>query len=228
MLLRESQRVRFAPPLSRGASGPALSMGSALPRARALGAYLLGALLLASCQSSKPKGGASVASATPSPEAPAAGGGAGESPDHGHHAAVGAGGEAAVASPSALSSESRAQLTTLLISAHVGSVIARREAESWIISGHDGCAVDPSRMKRALDNLTTLKAVTTNEAVPDGRAFRLQISALVGEKRVVHLELADRDASGDLARLDNDAMVRIQGLDLGLWSPHPSDWCRRP
>jgi hypothetical protein len=228
MPLRESQRVRVAPPLSRGAMRSALSMGSAFPRAWALGAYLLGAMSLANCQSSKPKGGASVASAAPSPEAPTAGGGAEESADHGHHAAGGAGDEAAVASPSALNSQFRAQLTTLLISAHVGSVIARREGGSWVISGNDGCAVDAARMKRALDNLTTLKAVTTNEAVPDGRAFQLQISALVGEKRVVHLELADRNVSGDLARLDDDSMVRIRGLDLGLWSPHPSDWCRKP
>jgi hypothetical protein len=83
-------------------------------------------------------------------------------------------------------------------------------------------------VKRALDNLMSLKAVPTTEAVPEGAAFQLQISALAGEKRVVHLELAGRNGSGDLARLDSDAMVRIQGLARDLWSPNPADWCRAP
>src|ERR1041384_4223985 len=99
---------------------------------------------------------------------------------------------------------------------HVGSVIARREAGAWVISGKDGCSVDAGRMKRALDNLAALKAVPTSEPVPEGAEFRLQISALVGEKRVVHLEIADQNPTGHLTRLDNDSMVRLQGLDAGL------------
>jgi hypothetical protein len=124
-----------------------------------------------------------------------------------------------------LSAEHRAHLTTIRVSAHVGNVIIRREAAGWVISGTDGCSVRSARIERALDNLSRLKAVPTNEAVPDGSAFRLQLTALVGERPAVHLELADRNATGHLARLDDDSTVRIQGLDLGLWSPNPADWC---
>jgi hypothetical protein len=144
-------------------------------------------------------------------------------------AAASASGESAkVASPSALSPERRAHLTTIRVSAHIGSVIIRREAAGWVISGSDGCTVASARLERALDNLSQLKAVPTKEAVPEGAAFLLQITALVGEEAAVHLEIADRNATGHLARLDNDSMVRIQGLDLDLWSPHPADWCKGP
>lgn len=187
---------------------------------RGRGTYLLLAAVLASCNSAKDKRGAPAESVAA---------GVGQSPiPHGSSAETGAGEGAHAASPSALGAEARAQLTTILVSAHVGSVIARREADAWVISGKDGCTVAPARMKRALDNLTTLKAVPTHEPVPKGADFRLQISALVGDRRVVHLELADQNEVGHLTRLTNDSMVRLQGLDGGLWSPLPADWCRSP
>jgi hypothetical protein len=31
-----------------------------------------------------------------------------------------------------------------------------------------------------------------------------------------------------LVHLADDSMVRLQGLDRALWSPHPVDWCRKP
>ena len=94
--------------------------------------------------------------------------------------------------------------------------------------GPDGCTVQSTRLKRALDNLAQLSAVPTNQAVPEGSAFQLQIDLLIQEERVIHLEVADRNEEGDLARLENDSMVRLQGLDRELWSPHPPDWCGKP
>jgi hypothetical protein len=185
-------------------------------------------MLVGSCQS-KSKQGAPVgsASASASPNAVAAGG-AGHDPSHGSPHDTTGGEAPKVASPSALSADRRAHLTTIRVSAHLGNVIIRREGQAWVITGSDGCSVRSARIERALDNLSALKAVPTNEAVPDGAAFRLQITVLVGEVPAVHLELADRNANGHLARLDDDSMVRIQGLDLALWSPHPADWCKAP
>ena len=197
------------------------------PFKRTLGACVLCAALVGSCQSAKSKQAAPVASTAASsyPSASTAGGGFGQGPTRDSPTDT-AGGGAKVASPSALSIDRRAHLTTIRVSAHVGSVIIRRKADGWVISGADGCSVPAARLERALDNQMAIKAVPTNEAVPNGTAFQLQIDVLVGEKPEVHLELADRNATGHLTRLDNDSMVRIQGLDLGLWSPHPADWCK--
>lgn len=226
----ETQRLALAQRVSGCAAS--LGFGSPVriyPLKRALGACVLCALLVGSCHSAKSKQIAPVGSAAASsyPSALAAGGvGHGLSRDS---PAGTAGGEGAkVASPSALSIDRRAHLTTIRVSAHVGSVIIRRKADGWVISGADGCSVPPARLERALDNLMLLKAVPTNEAVPKGTAFQLQITVLVGEKPAVQLELAHRNETGHLTRLDNDSMVRIQGLDLGLWSPHPADWCKQP
>jgi hypothetical protein len=97
-----------------------------------------------------------------------------------------------------------------------------------VLGGPGGCSVPLPRIERALDNLARVRAVATNEPVPDGMAFQLQITLLIREERAAHLEVAARNDDGDLARLDNDSMVRVQGLDRGLWSPHPPDWCREP
>lgn len=199
---------------------------------RAFGASVLGAVLALGCQSAKPKQGAPVASSVAtSPPSPSAATELDHDLSHGSHgSAGGAGGRKGpkVASPSSLSATARARLTTIRVSAHVGSVIIRREAGGWVLSGSDGCTVQPARLERALDNLAALKSVPTNEPVPGGAAFRLQLTVLVGEEPAVHLDVADRNAKGHLARLDDDSMVRIRGLDLGLWSPHPADWCKAP
>lgn len=185
-----------------------------------LGLCAVCALLVGGCHSAKSKRSGPVGSA--------AVGSSGQGPSQG--SAVGAsGGEGPkAASPSALTAERRARLTTIRVSAHVGNVIIRREANDWVISGPGGCSVRSARLERALDNLSVLKAVPTNEPVPDGTAFQLQITVLVGEEPAVHLEIADQNATGHLTRLNNDSMVRIQGLDVGLWSPQPADWCNGP
>jgi hypothetical protein len=148
-----------------------------------------------------------------------------DSSGHGH----GPGLERPSGPPSiALNAQVRADLTTISVSAHVGSVVIRKEGNAWVLGGPGGCSVPLPRIERALDNLARVRAVATNEPVPDGMAFQLQITLLIREERAVHLEVAARNDDGDLARLDNDSMVRVQGLDRGLWSPHPPDWCREP
>jgi hypothetical protein len=119
----------------------------------------------------------------------------------------------------------RAGLTTIRVTAHVGSVLIYKEGNAWVMHGRDGCTVPTARVDRALDSLEQLRAVATNEPVPDGMSFELQITLLNGEERKVNLDVAARHEDGDLARLENDSMVRVQGLDRGLWSPHPANWC---
>lgn len=94
--------------------------------------------------------------------------------------------------------------------------------------GRDGCSVPLPRLERAFDNLARVRAVSTNEPPPDGTAFQLQITLYIDEERALHLEIADRNEEGDLVQLAEGSMVRLQGLDRALWSPHPLDWCRRP
>jgi hypothetical protein len=93
--------------------------------------------------------------------------------------------------------------------------------------GRDGCSVPLPRLERAFDNLARVRAVPTKERPPDGPAFQLQITLLIAEERALHLEIADRNEEGDLVQLADGSMVRLQGLDRALWSPHPVDWCRK-
>jgi hypothetical protein len=128
----------------------------------------------------------------------------------------------------ALNAQVRADLTAISVSAHVGSVVIRKEGGSWVMGGPSGCSVPLPRIERALDSLARLHAVPTSEPVPDGMDYQLQITLLTGDERAVQMDVAARNDDGDLVRLDNDSMVRVQGLDRGLWSPHPPDWCPRP
>jgi hypothetical protein len=107
-------------------------------------------------------------------------------------------------------------------------VLIWKEGDAWVMPGRDGCSVPLPRLERAFDNLARLRAVSTNEPPPEGTAFQLQISLLIDEERALHLEIADRNEKGDLVHLEDDSMVRLQGLDRALWSPHPVDWCRKP
>jgi len=131
----------------------------------------------------------------------------------------------ALTQKAALSVDARDRVSTLRVSAHVGNVTIRRQGVEWIIAGDKGCTVPARRIARALDDLTKLQAVESGERVPEGNAFELQIDAMAGESPSLHLELADRNDSGDLVRLSDDSMVRIRGLDRKLWLPEPSLWC---
>jgi hypothetical protein len=103
-----------------------------------------------------------------------------------------------------------------------------KEGNAWVMPGRDGCSVPLARLERAFDNLARVRAVSTKEPPPAGTAFQLQITLLIGEERAFHLEIADRNENGDLVQLADNSMVRLQGLDRALWSPHPVDWCRKP
>jgi hypothetical protein len=129
-----------------------------------------------------------------------------------------------VSTATALTKEARRNLTALRISAHVGAVILRKQDSGWVVAGYD-CALPASRVERALDNLERLKAVRTEEPIPSGAGLDLQIVAQIGEERVLYLEVAKRDARGDLAQLFDDSRVRIQGLDRELLSTNPRAWC---
>jgi hypothetical protein len=128
----------------------------------------------------------------------------------------------------ALSPKVRAALTKVRVSARIGSVLIWKKGNAWVMPGRDGCSVPLPRLERAFDNLARVRAVSTNEPPPAGTAFQLQITLLIDEERALHLEIADRNEKGDLVHLQDDSMVRLQGLDRKLWSPHPVDWCRKP
>jgi hypothetical protein len=130
--------------------------------------------------------------------------------------------------PIALSPRVRAALTKVHVSAHIGGVSIWKEGNAWVMLGRDGCSVPLERLERAFDNLARVRAVSTNEPPPAGTAFQLQITLLIDEERAFQLEIADRNEKGDLVHLEDDSMVRLQGLDRALWSPNPVDWCRKP
>jgi hypothetical protein len=112
------------------------------------------------------------------------------------------------------------------VSAHAGGVILRKRGSSWVTAGDGGCTVPAPRMEEALDNLAQLKAIKTEERPDGGQAFELQIVALMGEAIALQLEVAGRRNTGDLVQLHDDSRVRLRGLDRGLWSPRPADWCK--
>lgn len=124
-----------------------------------------------------------------------------------------------------LSAAARVGLTALRVSAHQGSVIIRKEDDGWVLAGASGCTVAPAHIDRALDNLSALKAVATDERPADGAVFELQIVALSGEQRTLHFDIADRKDGRDLLQLPNQATYRLQGLDRKLWSTDPQAWC---
>jgi hypothetical protein len=127
-----------------------------------------------------------------------------------------------------LSPAARSYITTLRVSARVGSVIARKEGGKWTTAGTEGCTVPAERVERALDNLVGLKSTPSTEPTPEGNAFELQIVALSGEESALHFEVAGRDGNGDLVRLIDNSMLRVQGLDRALWTPKPELWCKAP
>jgi hypothetical protein len=130
------------------------------------------------------------------------------------------------ASTAALNPKYRAELTTIRVSAHAGSVTVRRQGSKWVTAGTAGCAVPTKRIEAALDNLTALTATPSQETAPVGTPFVLQIDVLMGERHAVHLEVADHEGGGDFVRLLDDSSVIVQGIDRQLWSPDPAVWCR--
>ncbi len=129
------------------------------------------------------------------------------------------------AKATALDDSSRDKLTKIRVSAHVGVVTIRKQGAQWVISGKRGCTLSPARINAALDNLSSLKGTPSDESPPKGSAFELQIDLLMDETHAIHFEVARSGANGDLVRLLDDSIVKLQGLDHELWSPKIADWC---
>ncbi len=129
------------------------------------------------------------------------------------------------AKATALDDGNRDKLTKIRVSAHVGVVTIRKQGAQWVISGKRGCTLPPERINAALDNLASLKGTPSSESLPKGSAFELQIDLLMGETHAIHFEVARSGADGDLVRLLDDSIVKLQGLDHELWSPKIASWC---
>jgi hypothetical protein len=130
-----------------------------------------------------------------------------------------------IATITALRPEDRGKLTSLRITAHRGNVAIRKETDGWLLSGSDGCNVNSARMERALENLTKLTGASSEER-PASSDFELQIAALNGQERVLHLDVAGRKDGKDLVQLADGSTYRVSGLDRDLLSPHPHVWCQ--
>jgi hypothetical protein len=125
----------------------------------------------------------------------------------------------------ALSAETRARITTLRVMAHRGAVIVRKTPEGWMISGREGCQVDPVRIERALNNLRRLKATRTEDKPFPGAEFDLQLVVLMGDERALHFDIARRVDGKDLVQLGDHSNHWVSGLDRELWAPDPRAWC---
>ncbi len=128
----------------------------------------------------------------------------------------------AAATATSLGAEARALVTTLRVSAHIGSVIARKQAETWTIAGPQGCTVAAERIERAFDNLGALTAESSDERPS---SFELQVGVLIGEERVLHFDMAYRRDGQDLVQLGDGTRFWIRGFDRDLWSADPRAWC---
>jgi len=197
--------------------------------ARSLAAVALTAVGFAGCESrdkSKPSERAvpeRLAATISAPAAPAPA--PAEHPDDGdEHAAHPVRPPPPAVTATALDAEARGRVTTLRVFAHEGAVIVRREGSRWVTA--NGCEVPPSRIARAFDNLSHLKAERTDDR-PSGE-FDLQLVVLAGEQRLLHFDIASRNERGDLVQMNDDSTFRVRGLDRALWSAQPAAWCAGP
>ncbi len=119
------------------------------------------------------------------------------------------------------------RLTTLRLSAHIGSVTLHKRGADWIVRrGKEHCVVPPARMKRAFDSLAGFRSSRSEQRLVPGE-LELQIVALEGERRVLHFDVGHRGADGDLVQLPNYATYWIRGLDRDLWKPQRDAWCTK-
>lgn len=129
------------------------------------------------------------------------------------------------AAPSAakLSPRDRAKVTSVQVLAHGSAVIVRKQADGWVMGGPSGCAVSPQRVQRALDNLSSLK-VAANGAPPSQDDRQI---ILLGDDSDLLLQYDVGVGAGgaDPARLPDGSVVQLRGLQRGLLSSQPDDWC---
>lgn len=116
----------------------------------------------------------------------------------------------------------RSRVTSLQVLAHGSAVIVRKEQDGWVMGGPSGCAVPSQRVEHALDNLSSLKVVASSEP-PE--AHDRQVILLDGASVLVQYDVGVGVGSADPARLPDGSVVRLRGLDRGLWSSQPNDWC---
>jgi hypothetical protein len=110
----------------------------------------------------------------------------------------------------------------------VGNVILYNQGSNWVTAGENGCPVPKSRIERALDNLTILKAEPTSERPTGGDSFEFQIAAEAGDERALSLDVASHGERGDLVQLIDGSTWRVRGLERDVWSTNPRDWCVDP
>jgi hypothetical protein len=130
------------------------------------------------------------------------------------------------ASATALPLEEVSKVSRISVSAHQGAVVLRQNNDgTWVSIGKRGCVVSTARVQAALANLTRLRVEKRLTVWPKEAPFELQIDVLDGEEHALHLEIGPRRGELDLAKLLNDDVVELRGIDRKLWSVAPAAWC---
>lgn len=121
-----------------------------------------------------------------------------------------------------LSAPARNRVTSLQVLAHGSAVIVRKQADGWVMGGPSGCAVSSQRVQRALDNLSSLKVVANG--APPSQDDR-QIIVLGDSEVLLRYDVGVGAGGADPTRLPDGSVVQLRGLDRGLLSSQPNDWC---
>ena len=121
-----------------------------------------------------------------------------------------------------LSAPARSRVTALQVLAHGSAVIVRKQAEGWVMGGPSGCAVSSQSVQRALDNLSSLKVVANGAPPPQNDR---QIILLDHSEVLLQYDVGVGAGGEDPTRLPDGSVVQLRGLDRGLWSTQPEDWC---
>lgn len=164
--------------------------------------------------------GEAVGSSLPNAAAPPRAAASGEEHDCSSHAPQLHGPQAPSATK--LSASERTKVTALRVLAHGSAVIVRKEPDGWVMGGPSGCVVSSQRVEHVLDNLSSLQVVASRE--PPEQNDR-QVVVLDGANVLVQYDVGVGVGGEDPARLPDGSVVRLRGLDRGLLSSQPSDWC---
>lgn len=106
--------------------------------------------------------------------------------------------------------------------AHGSAVIVRKGPDGWAIGAPADCAVSSQRIQRALDNLSSLKVAESSE--PPQQHDR-QIILLDGAEVLLQYDVGVGAGGPEPARVPDGSVLELSGLDRGLWSSQPKDWC---
>lgn len=126
-------------------------------------------------------------------------------------------------SPRRLRAEDRAKIDTIKIFTHGSAVIVRKREQAWILAP-GGCEVPAERVKRVLDHLVTLKVSESEE--PHRHDDDRQVIVTGDEEVYLHYDVEHPAGGAERARLPDGSVLSLGGLDRGLLSFQPSDWCR--